>query len=131
MKPYMTISWDSLRLPKISTQLWISIVFYLATLAGAYEAAQWISNDNMSVLIFAAVGFVLLVIAFTIVRNWRAGFYFFLVWLLFEDLIRKYLGNNMVIFFAKDCLAGLSYISLLMAVRRKEAQAFRPPFCFF
>lgn len=130
MKPYMTISWDSLRLPKISTQLWISIVFYLATLAGAYEAAQWISNDNMSVLIFAAVGFVLLVIAFTIVRNWRAGFYFFLVWLLFEDLIRKYLGNNMVIFFAKDCLAGLSYISLLMAVRRKEAQAFRPPFLF-
>lgn len=120
-----------LRLSRVPRQLLISIFLHLMAIAIAYEVAQWITNGNTEMLVFAALGIVLLVIGFTILRNWRVGLYFFIVWLMFEDLIRKYLGNNMAIFFAKDCLAGLSYISLLLAVRRKQAKVFRPPFLLF
>ena len=54
--------------------------------------------------------------------------YFFLTWLLFEDFARKFLGNNMVIYFAKDFLLLVVLISFLMAVRRKKMTNFRPPF---
>jgi len=59
------------------------------------------------------------------------GFYFFVIWLLFEDLFRKYLGNNMAIYFGKDVLAALTYLSLFVAIRRRQAKLFRPPFLFF
>jgi glycosyltransferase involved in cell wall biosynthesis len=49
-------------------------------------------------------------------------------WLLFEDFARKYLGNNMAIYFAKDVLAAVVYLSFFLAYRRKEVTSFRPPF---
>jgi hypothetical protein len=67
-------------------------------------------------------------IIIAILNNWRNGVYFFLSWLLFEDFVRKFLGNNMAIFFAKDFLALVVYISFLAAIRRKEVTSFRPPF---
>lgn len=109
----------------------ITVLVWLLGVLIAWTVSGWVANGETKLLIFAAIGFVLVVIAGTILQNWRAGFYFFMVWLLFEDLIRKYLGNNMAIFFAKDCLAGLSYISLLIAIRNKHAKAFRPPFLLF
>ena len=64
-------------------------------------------------------------------KNWRAGFYVFLIWLLFEDLIRKYMGNDMRIYFAKDYLALITYISILVAISHRRADLFRPRFLFF
>jgi hypothetical protein len=49
-------------------------------------------------------------------------------WLLFEDFARKFLGNNMIIFFAKDFLLLAVLISFFAASRRKEVQVFSPPF---
>jgi hypothetical protein len=109
----------------------ITVLVWLVGLLAAWTVGGWLAHGQTKLLVFAALGFVLLVIAFTILHNWRAGFYFFIVWLLIEDLIRKYLGNNMAIFFAKDCLAGLSYMSLLIAIRNRHAKAFRPPFLLF
>ncbi len=63
-----------------------------------------------------------------ILNSWRNGVYFFLTWLLFEDFARKFLGNNMAIYFVKDFLALVVYISFLAAFRRKEVTSFRPPF---
>ena len=63
-----------------------------------------------------------------ILNNWRNGVYFFLCWLLFEDFARKFLGNNMAIYFIKDFLALVVYISFLAAFRRKKETTFRPPF---
>src|ERR1700689_1566731 len=74
---------------------------------------------------------VALVVAIKIFADWRLGFYSFLIWLLFEDLVRKYLGNNMAIYFAKDVLVGLTYIALFVDIRRGRAATFRPPFLFF
>jgi hypothetical protein len=114
-----------------SKQRVITVALWLIGLWIAWTVGHWVVNEQTKLLIFTGLGFVLSVIAFVILHNWRAGFYLFVAWLLFEDLIRKYLGNNMAIFFAKDCLAGLSYISLLIAVRRKEAKSFRPAFLVF
>jgi hypothetical protein len=47
---------------------------------------------------------------------------------LFEDFARKFLGNNMAIYFAKDFLALVVFIAFLAAYRRKEITSFRPPF---
>ncbi len=47
---------------------------------------------------------------------------------MFEDFARKFLGNNMAIYFAKDFLLLVVLISFLAAMRRKEATSFRPPF---
>src|SRR5207244_3689370 len=62
------------------------------------------------------------------VNNWRGGVYLFLTWLLFEDFARKFLGNNMAIYFAKDFLALVVFICFLAAYRRRKMTTFRPPF---
>lgn len=119
------------RVSERNKQRLITLAVWLLALWMAWVVADWVASEQTKLLLLTAVGCVLLAVAFAILRNWRAGFYFFIVWLMFEDLIRKYLGNNMAIFFAKDCLAGLSYISLLLAIRRKQAKVFRPPFLLF
>jgi hypothetical protein len=94
----------------------------------AYEAAQYVINDDMTGLAYAAMCLVGGAVVVAILNNWRNGVYLFLGWLLFEDFARKFLGNNMAIYFAKDFLVLVVYISFFTASRRKEVPLFRPPF---
>ncbi len=94
----------------------------------AYEMAEYVLNDDMTGLAYAGLCIAGAVIVIAILNNWRSGVYFFLSWLMFEDFARKFLGNNMVIYFAKDFFALVVYISFLAAFRRKEVSFFRPPF---
>src|SRR5580698_11448729 len=94
----------------------------------AYEAAQYVIKGDMTGLAYAAMCLVGGVIVVAILNNWRNGVYFFLAWLLFEDFARKFLGNNMAIYFAKDLLFLVVLISFFVAFRRKEVTIFRPPF---
>src|ERR1700675_3156828 len=94
----------------------------------AYEMAQYVINDDMTGLAYAVLCLVGGAIVVAILNNWRNGVYFFLSWLLFEDFARKFLGNNMAIYFAKDFLVLVVYISFFTAFRRKEVPIFRPPF---
>src|SRR5437899_1256496 len=94
----------------------------------AYEAAGFVIAGNMTGLALVAIAFVGCAFVIAILNNWRRGLYFFLAWLLFEDFARKYLGNNMAIYFAKDFLVLVVYVSFLAAYRRKEVANFRPPF---
>jgi hypothetical protein len=94
----------------------------------AYEMAQYVINDDMAGLAYAGLCLAGGAIVIAILNNWRNGVYFFLAWLLFEDFARKFLGNNMAIYFAKDFLVLVVYISFLAAFRRKEVTVFRPPF---
>ena len=112
----------------LRSQPLISLAVFLGGLYAAWKLGQWISGGNYEDLVYSAMGLALCAIAVTIARKWRAGFYLFLIWLLFEDLMRKYLGNNMIIYFAKDVLVGLTYIALYLAIRDGRAKAFRPPF---
>jgi hypothetical protein len=94
----------------------------------AYEMAQYVINDDMNGLAYAGLCIAGGAIVIAILNNWRNGVYFFLAWLLFEDFARKFLGNNMAIYFAKDFFALVVYISFFIAFRRKEVPFFRPPF---
>ena len=71
---------------------------------------------------------VLVALVVHILNDWRSGVLVFLVWLLFEDLARKYLGNSMSVYFAKDFLVGIAYLSFYFAKRRGEVEIFKPPF---
>ena len=97
----------------------------------AWEIGLRIASQDLTAIAYVALCFVAVGVAVTVLRNWRLGFYFFLVWLLFEDLVRKYLGNNMAIYFAKDVLVGLVYIAFYLGIRRRDAKTFRPPFLVF
>src|SRR6267154_4825398 len=106
----------------------LTVVIYVVGAVLAYQCAQYLINGNFVGLAYAGIVCVCALIVIGILKNWRNGVYFFLGWLLFEDFIRKFLGNNMAIYFAKDFLALVVLISFLAAARRKEVAFFRPPF---
>ena len=106
----------------------MALGFVLLFAVGAYEAASYVIAGNLAGLAYVAIGFVGCVFVITILNDWRRGLYVFILWLLFEDFARKYLGNNMAIYFVKDFLLLVIYISFLAAYRRKEVTGFRPPF---
>jgi hypothetical protein len=106
----------------------VALGFILLPVIAAYEAAHYILAGNIAALAYVAMAAVGGAISIAILNDWRRGLYFFLAWLLFEDFARKYLGNNMAIYFAKDFLAFLVYLSFFLAYRRKEVVTFGPPF---
>jgi hypothetical protein len=93
-----------------------------------WQVSAFIVVGNYTHVFLFAAGAAVLAVTAVIVNNWRSGVYIFFVWLLFEDLIRKYMGNNMAIYFGKDVLVGLIYLSLLMSRGERETEPFRPPF---
>jgi hypothetical protein len=108
----------------------VSFVFLVFALLVAFKVGGYILSSD-----FTSLGFIGLVVAgaatlLVVINSWRKGLYFFLVWLLFEDLARKFLGNNMAIYFAKDTLLLIVYLSFFAAYRRKDpdVRTFRPPF---
>src|ERR1700693_1610925 len=107
-----------------------AVGFFVFAMIVAYELAGYIINDDVTSLAFVAMAFVGGAIIIAILNNWQNGVFFFLAWLLFEDLARKFLGNNMAIYFAKDFLVAIVYMSFFIAYRRKEKglQLLRPPF---
>jgi hypothetical protein len=119
------------RIPVLRNQALIGLCMLVLGIWLAWQVGGRIAGEDMRSIIFAALGFAACLVAVTILRNWRSGFYLFLVWLLFEDFARKYMGNNLALFFGKDILAGLVYISLFRAIRQGREKSFRPPFLFF
>src|SRR4029077_2576550 len=85
-------------------------------------------EDNLSTLYYVGLVVLGIVGLVAVLNDWRKGVYFFVGWILVEDLIRKYLGNNMVVFFAKDFLALALYLSFFIARRSTLTKLYRPPF---
>ena len=106
----------------------IVLGFLIIFAVAAYKSANYVIADDMTGLSFVALAFVGCAFIVAMLNNWRNGLYFFLTWLLFEDFARQYLGNNMAIYFAKDILAAVVYLSFFLAYRRKQVTSFRPPF---
>jgi len=92
----------------------------------AYVVAGYIMADDLKGL--ALVGIVVLggVIVVAIFNNWRNGLYFFLAWLLFEDFARKFLGNNMAVYFAKDIIVAVIYLAFFTAYRKRRKEEIKP-----
>jgi hypothetical protein len=108
----------------------IAFAFLAAALLGAYELSGLIVNNDIISLSMIAMVCVAGAFVLAILRNWRNGVYFLFAWLLFEDFARKFLGNNMAIYFAKDILTAVVYLSFFLAYRRrdKDLEVARPPF---
>jgi hypothetical protein len=94
----------------------------------AYECAQAILTNDLPSLVYAGMFILGLALTVTIMNDWRPGLYILVAWILIEDFVRKYVGNNMATFFAKDVLAILLYISFFWTIRTKRLQRFKIPF---
>src|SRR6266853_1764225 len=104
------------------------LVMGLVVLGLIWELATWIIAGSSQTLIMFGLGIVVVAIVVHIMNDWRAGVLVFLVWLLFEDLARKYLGNSMTVYFAKDLLVGVAYGSYYVARRKRLVDVFKAPF---
>jgi hypothetical protein len=100
----------------------------LVVLAIIWELAAWIVAGSNNNLIMFGLSLVVVALVVHILNDWRSGVLVFLIWLLFEDLARKYLGNSLIVYFAKDFLVGMAYFSFYFAKRRGEVEIFKPPF---
>jgi hypothetical protein len=105
-----------------------TLLLLLIGAGAAFKASQFVINDDLEGLSYLTLVIGALFVVIQILNNWRNGVYLFLIWLLFEDFARKFLGNNMAIYFAKDFLLLVVYIAFLAALPRKETNRFRPPF---
>jgi hypothetical protein len=103
-------------------------VIGLVVLATIWELASWIVAGSDKMLIMFGLSFVVLAVVVHILNDWRSGVLLFLIWLLFEDLARKYLGNSMTVYFAKDFLVAVAYLSFYFAKRRREVEFLNAPF---
>ena len=118
----------SSHVPGMRNQAFIGGGLFVLGMLLAWQVSGKIVADDERSLIFGVFIFAGCIVAVTVLRNWRTGFYLFIVWMLFEDLFRKYMGNGLALFFGKDILAALVYISLFAAIRRGREKAFRAPF---
>ena len=111
------------------TRAFSAFLIFCVALFGAFEISQFVLASDWKSLGLTAIGIVGLAFAIKILNNWRHGLYIFFGWLFFEDFARKFLGNNMVIYFAKDILVVLVYVAYVAARRKKKEPAtFRVPF---
>ncbi len=99
-------------------------------LALSFISYHWIARGDLTRLVIICLGLVVLGIGLIVLSNWRFGLYLFLIWLVFEDLPRKYLGNNMIIYFGKDVLVGIAYVAFFITHKRNRVRTFSPPFLF-
>ena len=82
----------------------------LGGLAGiVWVLSTWIITGSTQMLFMGGMVIALVMIIASTLNDWRTGFYLFIGWLLFEDLVRKYLGNGTALFFGKDLLAAITF----------------------
>jgi len=115
----------SLRLPRSPL---ITFATVMVVVIGSYKAAEAIIADDLMSLGYSALIFAAGAVVVAILNDWRRGLYLLVAWIIFEDMVRKYLGNNMAIYFAKDFLAIILYISFFRAKRTQHFATFRIPF---
>jgi hypothetical protein len=104
----------------------LGLIFLLVY--AAYKTAQIILADDLPTLAYAAMFFLAGVVVVAVLSDWRRGLYILVGWILFEDFVRKYLGNNMAIYFAKDALVLLLYLSFFRARQVKGIALLHIPF---
>lgn len=106
----------------------LNLVAVVLIALAAYECAELILSDRLSTLYYAAFVVFGIVAVVAILESWRTGLYCFVVWILVEDLARKYLGNNMIIYFAKDFLVLVLYLSFFFAHKFTLTKLYKPRF---
>ena len=111
-----------------SGKVWMLLAGLGVGLYILWQLSNSIAAGSSRAALLIASAFVAFFVAGRIAGDWRSGVYFFFVWLLFEDLIRKYMGNNMYVYFVKDVLVLMIYIALLAERSKRNTPLFRVPF---
>ena len=119
MKPSLTF---------FPNKFWLSLLTFCTVVFAAYEAGNIIISGDLSEFAYVGALVVGLVALLAILKDWRTGLYMFLAWILVEDFIRKYLGNNMFVYFTKDLLILAIYLSFFRKKRISAERRFKPPF---
>lgn len=105
------------------------IAWVLSAMLVAWLLAQAVLQGANYLLVPVAICASAIVL-FQTLKNWRIGVIFFIAWMLFEDLARKHLGNNMAVYFGKDVLAAACYLSFYTTRDHKRRLLVRPAFFF-
>src|SRR5271167_2386650 len=113
---------------RVSRNPLVTFGLFAVVIFAAYKTAQAILADDLTSLGYVAILFLGGAVVIAILNDWRRGLYFLFAWILFEDFVRKYLGNNMAIYFGKDALAIILYISFFRAGLAQRAEKLRIPF---
>ena len=95
---------------RVSRNPLVTFLIFLFVIFLGYQAAQAILANDLSSLVLAGMLVLAGAVVVAVWNDWRRGLYMLVAWILFEDFVRKYLGNNMAIYFAKDLLAILLYL---------------------
>jgi hypothetical protein len=119
------------RIPVMRNQAWIGIGLFVLGLWLAWKIGGMIAVEDTQPIILAVLVAAGCAVAVTILRRWRTGFYLFFVWMMFEDLFRKFMGNGTELFFGKDILLAFVYAALYIEIRNRREKSFRPPFLLF
>src|SRR5467141_5028328 len=107
---------------------WRNLLTVALIALAAYECADLIIEDDPIRLYSAGLVVLGIVALLAILKDWRRGVYCFVAWIAVEDLFRKYLGNNMTVYFAKDFFALALYLSFFIARKSTLTKLYRPPF---
>jgi hypothetical protein len=116
------------RLRVVRNQSCIGICLLVVCVWLAGQIRRKIGIVDLKLLAFLALGIAGFSTALIILRDWRLGFYFFMVWLLFDFRFRKFRCNIMALLFDTDIIADLTFISLCVDVRGGKKKLFSPPF---
>ena len=111
-----------------SNQIRSTAIFIAIATLGAWVFSRWILAGELKSLIVVGAMTCGVLAFLAILQDWRRGLYLFLVWLVFEDLIRKFSGNATVMFFVKDVIALMTYLSMFSLWRRGRLPVFRSHF---
>jgi len=109
----------------VSWQGWRRVMAGCVLIVAAALIAIRMGNTQLA--FFSVLG-CLAVTSFVAFSDWRAGVLLLIAWLTVEDLIRKYMGNNMVIYFFKDIIYLVTLFAFTLASFRRGRQPFNPPF---
>lgn len=92
------------------------VILVAAVMSVNIFIAILIGNGSEGGLIVAVTFGLILGCAFFLVaiRNWTTSIYILFIWLVLEDSIRKYTGNSLVLYFAKDTMLLLIYLSYFL-----------------
>ncbi|HXW89869.1 MAG TPA: hypothetical protein VEK33_04915 [Terriglobales bacterium] len=106
----------------------LGVALALAVLTILWLLTNVVISGSLEQVLLSGTVLMAFAVAGTILYNWRSGVYLFFVWLLFEDFLRKCLGNSMYVYFGKDVLIGVTYVALLTDPRRGPGDRLRVPF---
>jgi hypothetical protein len=113
---------------RVSRNPLVTFLIFLFVIFLGYQAAQAILANDLSSLVLAGMLVLAGAVVVAVLNDWRRGLYMLVAWILFEDFVRKYLGNNMAIYFDKDLLAILLYLFFYRARPAERNEKPKIPF---